>query len=449
MTPSPLEPAESLELDQERRFASALAQAGTPLVTFTLIAINLAVFVAMVVRGVSITDPSIDALLNWGADFGPLVHQGEWWRIFTSMFLHIGIMHLLMNMYVLLIIGMLTERVFGHAGFLLLYVLAGIGGSFMSLTLHPGLVSAGASGAVFGLYGGLFGFLLMDRRFLAKRLIKSQVTTAGIFIAYNLVYGLKPGIDLSAHGGGLAAGFVFGAWLTLPLPAEPGQRLRRNTIVAICGAALALAMEPRLPVGGTDGMVSLGDGYRSGDGVPQSYDKALRWYRKAADAGNPEGMDRIGYLYETGKGVPEDDQQAFAWFQKAAVGGNTTGMVNLGYLYDRGKGVAQDYAQAMTWYRKAADAHEATAMNNVGAMYEDGRGVAIDYAEALKWFHKAADGGDALAMRNLGGMYAAGDGIAPDRSQAIQWFQAAVKAGDTQAAEELKALGVTPEKPTK
>lgn len=449
MTPSPTEPAESLKLDQERRFAIALAQAGTPALTFTLIAINVAVYVAMVLRGVSFTDPNIDALLNWGADFGPLVHQGEWWRIFTSMFLHIGIMHLAMNMYVLLIIGMLTERVFGHWGFLLLYVLAGIGGSFMSLTLHPGLVSAGASGAIFGLYGGLFAFLLMDRRFLSRQLIKSQVTSAGIFIAYNLVYGLKPGIDLSAHGGGLAAGFVFGAWLTLPLPAEAGQRLRRNTIVAICGSALALAMEPRLPLGGTDGMVSLGDSYRSGDGVPQSYDKALSWYRKAADAGSAAGMDRIGYFYETGKGVAEDDQQAFGWYQKAADGGNTAGMVNLGYLYDRGKGVARDFARAMVWYRKAADANEATAMNNIGAMYEGGRGIAIDYAEALKWFHKAAEGGDALAMRNLGGMYAAGEGVAPDRGQAIQWFQAAVKAGDTKAAAELITLGVAPEKPAK
>ena len=441
---NPAEAQQSIELDQERRFAIALEQAGKPVVTYTLIAANIAVFLAMVVRGVSITDPRIDALLNWGADFGPLVHHGEWWRIFTSMFLHIGIMHLLMNMYVLLIIGMLTERLFGHTGFLVLYLLAGIGGSFASLTLHPDLVSAGASGAIFGLYGGLFGFLLMDRRALPGRLIKSQVTSAGIFVFYNLIYGLKPGVDIAAHGGGLVAGFVFGAALTLPLPSEAGARLRRNAVVGICGVGAALAMEPRLPVGGADGMFSLGQSYESGEGAAQNYEKAIEWYRKAAEAGNATAMDRIGYLYEHGKGMTEDDGQAFEWFQKAATRGSALGMFNLGYLYDAGKGVAKDSAQAMAWYRKAADAGDAAAMNNIGAMYQNGESVEKDFAKALDWYRKAAAGGDPTAMRNLGWMYEHGDGVGTDRDQAIHWYQSAVKAGNSKAGEELKRLGVEP-----
>jgi len=119
-------------------------------VTWVLIAINLAVFVLMVIRGVGLMDPSIDSLLKWGADFGPLTTHGQWWRMLTSTFVHVGILHIAMNMYILLVSGPFVERLYGNVGFAVLYLLSGLGGSLVSLAWHPMLVSAGASGAIFG-----------------------------------------------------------------------------------------------------------------------------------------------------------------------------------------------------------------------------------------------------------------------------------------------------------
>src|SRR5947209_5351039 len=96
----------------EADFQQALVLAPSPIFTIGLIVVNVAVFILMVINGVGFMDPSIDGLLRWGADFGPLTTHGQWWRLFTSTFVHIGIIHIAMNMYILLSIGMFTERLF-------------------------------------------------------------------------------------------------------------------------------------------------------------------------------------------------------------------------------------------------------------------------------------------------------------------------------------------------
>ena len=113
----------------------------------------MAVFIATAVAGVSVIDPSGEALLRWGADFGPRTLSGEPWRLLTSTFLHFGIIHLALNMWCLWALGTLAEPLFGWAAFLLLYLLSGLGGSVLSMLVHPMVVSAGASGAVFEMSG--------------------------------------------------------------------------------------------------------------------------------------------------------------------------------------------------------------------------------------------------------------------------------------------------------
>jgi rhomboid protease GluP len=194
-------------------------------------------------------DPSIDGLLKWGADFGPLTTHGQWWRLFTSTFEHIGIIHLVMNMYVLLSIGMFTERLFGRVGFLVLYILCGIGGSLTSLALHPVLVSAGASGAVFGLYGGLLGYLASQRREIPTEKVIALTKNAGIFLLYNIIYGAtKSNVDMGAHVGGFASGLLLGFMLATPLVRfDPAVRLRKAVITAVVGVALAAFAFTRIP----------------------------------------------------------------------------------------------------------------------------------------------------------------------------------------------------------
>ncbi len=107
----------------------------------------------MILTGVDIMVPDTESLIAWGANFRPITLAGEWWRLLTSCFLHIGIIHLLMNLYALMYIGIQLEPHLGKTRFLAAYLLTGIAGSANSLYWHEFTVSAGASGAIFGMYG--------------------------------------------------------------------------------------------------------------------------------------------------------------------------------------------------------------------------------------------------------------------------------------------------------
>src|SRR5258708_105235 len=232
-----LRPEQEQQLQQEKQrevnFVQTLGATRTAFVTPILIGINVLVFVIMVVKGVSMFEPSIDSLLRWGADFGPLTTHGQWWRLFTNMFVHIGVIHVVMNMAVFAQIGVLTERLFGNLGFLVLYLLAGVGGSLLSLAWHPFTVSAGASAAIFGVYGGLLGFLLFQRRLVPSATLSALSKSALIFVGFNVIYGAGKGqIDMAAHFGGLIVGFVVECWLA-QLVAEVSGASRAFRIVAV------------------------------------------------------------------------------------------------------------------------------------------------------------------------------------------------------------------------
>jgi rhomboid protease GluP len=166
----------------------------------------------MVIGGVSTMEPTSRDLVAWGASYGPYELSTEWWRLFTAMFVHIGVIHILLNMYCLWNLGPLAERLFGPWRFLLLYLLSGVAGDVASVALHPTIVAAGASGAIFGVAGALLPVLHL-RNIPAIVNLRSRGGRLGIgsFIVYNLVYGFaNTGIDNAAHIGGLVTGFVIG-----------------------------------------------------------------------------------------------------------------------------------------------------------------------------------------------------------------------------------------------
>ncbi|WP_257306912.1 rhomboid family intramembrane serine protease [Geothrix campi] len=213
----------------------------TAWVTVTLLGLNVALFIGMAATGAGILSPGIQDLTAWGANVGPLTAGGQWWRLLTSMFLHIGIIHLVFNMVVLFGIGCLVERLVGNAGFALVYLLAGLCGSLASIAWDPDVVSAGASGAIFGLYGVLLGFLLRDRQSIPKEVLKHTAKNALIFLGYNLVFGLaKAGIDVAAHLGGLLGGFICGYAIALPPTAEGASRRTRTNLLVLAGGAVGL-----------------------------------------------------------------------------------------------------------------------------------------------------------------------------------------------------------------
>lgn len=179
--------------------------------TWFLIAVNVAVFAAMVLTGVSPVDPVVPEVLKWGADFAPNTLTGEWWRLLTCMFIHFGIAHIVLNLWVLAGVGPLVERMVGHSSFFLLYIFSGLSGSLISLFWNPLLVSAGASGAIFGVYGILLALLLRQHSTQHLQSLSALRNRSLGFLLYNLAYGMfQENIDSAAHIGGLAGGFVGG-----------------------------------------------------------------------------------------------------------------------------------------------------------------------------------------------------------------------------------------------
>ena len=227
-------------LGDEITFNRALA-ATTPhvVVTPALIAINVLVFLLTAATGAGFITPDPPAYINWGSNFGPMTLGGEWYRLFTSTFLHFGIVHLLFNMYFLQSGGSLVERLFGWKRFLLIYVAAGIAGSLMSTGWNPFRNSAGASGAIFGVYGALAAFLLTQRGGIPITILKRLRMSTGLFVAYSLASGaMTAGVDNAAHLGGLVGGFLVAAALARPIPRGLAHRRRRAAVATLIAVAV-------------------------------------------------------------------------------------------------------------------------------------------------------------------------------------------------------------------
>lgn len=194
-------------------------------ITPILVNINIIIFIIMLFCGVNLIAPTNDDLINWGANFRPITLDGQWWRLISNYFLHIGIIHLLMNMYALIYIGLLLEPHLGKIRFLCAYILSGLFASVISLWWHDLTISAGASGAIFGMYG-LFLVLLTTTDLIEKNAKKALLTSIAIFVGYNLIYGLKGGIDNAAHIGGLIGGAIIGFTYTLFFDEENSRNLK-------------------------------------------------------------------------------------------------------------------------------------------------------------------------------------------------------------------------------
>ena len=170
-----------------------------PIVTYTLIIINLLAFFIPLLIGNS------EYVYNHFASFGPFIKMGEYYRLLTATFLHANIAHLLFNMYALWIIGMQLESFIGKTRFLIVYLFSAIAGSLLSVIVTFNAVSVGASGAIFGLLGALLYFGYHYRVYLSS-VIKSQIIPV---IIINLVLGfILPGVDNAAHIGGLIGGVL-------------------------------------------------------------------------------------------------------------------------------------------------------------------------------------------------------------------------------------------------
>lgn len=216
--------------DKFRGFLAIFKPTQGYFITPLLINLNILLFILMVISGGDIMQPDSATLLKWGGNFRSVTLDGEWWRLLTCCFLHIGILHLLMNMYALLYIGLLLEPHLGKTRFISAYLITGVAASLSSLWWQDFTISAGASGAIFGMYGVFLA--LLTTNLLGSSVKQAFMTSIVVFIAFNIINGLKPdsGIDNAAHIGGLLSGLLTGYAFVPGLKNEKNAGLNYATI---------------------------------------------------------------------------------------------------------------------------------------------------------------------------------------------------------------------------
>lgn len=252
----------SITAEQEIKEITELNEAlnldkGSMSVTYVIIAANIVVFILMIIQGAGILSANPLVHIKWGSNFGPLTMSGDWWRLFTAMFLHFGIIHLALNMYALFSIAAYLEPMLGKVRYITAYLCSGILASLLSLWWHTEPInSAGASGAVFGMYGVFLA--LLTTNIIPKSMRNALLQSIVVFVIFNLAYGLKGGIDNAAHVGGLFSGMVIGYLFAINIKKEKSGKKAIWVIPAIviisvfvCGYYLQqnkVTLEERAPI---------------------------------------------------------------------------------------------------------------------------------------------------------------------------------------------------------
>jgi len=222
-------------------------------VTQVILGINVAVFLGMVLSSSAVMDFPVRELVVWGANVGALTFSGEWWRLLTSVFVHGGLLHIAFNMWCLWNLGALCESLYGRWTYAAIYLICGVGASLASASLHPYTPSVGASGAIFGLAGALIAAFKLGEFSVPRSALSGTLRSLGAFVVYNLIFGaIIPGIDNTAHIGGLITGLIVGALIALVAP-QQDQAPRRVAVLlavtlALAGGAIEAAHHYGLPL---------------------------------------------------------------------------------------------------------------------------------------------------------------------------------------------------------
>jgi rhomboid protease GluP len=214
-------------------------EASTIGLTQIIFGINAAVFLGMALSSSTFMDFPLRELVHWGANVGALTFSGEWWRLLTNVFVHGGIIHIAFNMWCLWNLGQLCESLYGRWTYAAIYLLCGVGASLASAAWHPYVPSVGASGAIFGLAGALITALKLGEFSVPRAALSGTLRSLGAFVVYNLIFGFAlPGIDNTAHIGGLITGLIVGALIAFIAP-QQAQAPRRVAIFLVVSLALA------------------------------------------------------------------------------------------------------------------------------------------------------------------------------------------------------------------
>ena len=372
-----------------------------PVATYALIAMNLVVFGLMTLAGGS---QNQEVLLEFGASYGPYFRQGEYWRLVMPMFLHIGVLHLLINMYALYLLGRILEHVYGYGRFALLYVGSGMFSSYLSMAVGPH-IAAGASGAIFGIAGAMLVAGFLHRASIPRRL--RRVFGGGILlmVVANLAFGaIVPGIDNWGHVGGLFGGMVLAGLIRPPqqeLAAQPTVEAPSQPVVIIpiliVGLAVAATVENYRTSRAVASLLQEGNRLRSNNQAGKAMERFQEAARRAPHDERPH--EELGLLYLQQK-HPDDAIREFETALRLSPG-SARAQIGLAQAYGA-KGDVARAQQLMQALGKTAETAEGQAvLAEVCYQMKFYSQAILHYQEALRRDPRLAE-----AHNNLAWLYA-------------------------------------------
>src|SRR5258708_4336254 len=278
-------------------------------VTAALVAINVGVFVAMVIGGGSIMSFSNKDIIRWGANWGVLTLGGEYWRLLSAAFVHANIIHLALNMWWLFYLGRLSERLFGRWQTVVVYLLTGVGGNLLSLAWKPGRLSVGASGAIFGLAGAILSGVKFGDLSITAGEKRSIFLNVALFSGLSFFMGMRGNTDNMCHLGGFISGLIIGLPLAVPSSSKGKHTLIQDITLITTAALLVVAGGQLVQVHGQ--MFKVDTLMRR-----QEYLAALQALEKitASNPDNEEALLKLGAVYE----LTRQPEKAVAIFERAS-----------------------------------------------------------------------------------------------------------------------------------
>jgi membrane associated rhomboid family serine protease len=276
--------------------------------TTALLAINLAVYVGMILTSGELMGFSGQTLVKWGGNFGPLTAGGEYWRLVTAGFVHANFVHVAINMWCLWSLGRLSERLFGRWQTFAIYLLTGVGGALLSIGWNPERLSVGASGAVFGVAGALLAGLKFGNLNISAGEKKSIISSMIFFIVLSFSFGMRGNVDNMCHLGGFMTGLLIG----VPLGAfAQHHKIYQLATLLVTAALLSFAGRELVQRNG-------GNGFATRVAVAmqlKDYPKVIRLLEQyvAANPGDDEALVALGDAYEKN----QQKDRAIAAYQQA------------------------------------------------------------------------------------------------------------------------------------
>jgi rhomboid protease GluP len=271
---------------QKLIYTKSILNYSRPFFTYILVALIVAVFI-IVEKGDS---TNINNLIDYGAKFNPLIMQGEWTRFIKPIFLHIGIFHLIMNSIALYFLGLDVEKVYGKFRFLVIFFISGIFGVLSSFIFSTG-VSAGASGAIFGLIGALFYFSQRHSKILRK---SYKLNIIGLIII-NIAFGFTAeGIDQAAHIGGLIGGYLSAIAVQLPQDKRPLIQSSSFILLSLI-FAIGLTVGFKVNSNSSENLYLIGQYYLKKEEYNKAYSLVIKDINKVEDP-TSELYFLLGYL---------------------------------------------------------------------------------------------------------------------------------------------------------